>query len=94
MFQSTTEVDPALTEHLDELVALANEVGAEGIFLIRGAKNAGLEYDPADQPAPPDIPGVNVTANIGIRFEIATAGVLVVIRFPASDGKEPGIESR
>lgn len=86
--------DPALADHLDELIALANEIGAEGIFLIRGAENALLQYDPTDKPKTPDIPGVNATFDIGISFHIADAGLLVLIRFPASDGKEPGIESR
>ena len=40
----------------------------------------------------PDIPGVKVNLDLSLKF--AESGVLVVIRFPASDGREAGIEKR
>lgn len=94
MMSQNIDIDPALTEHLDQLVELANEIGAEGIFLIRGAKNARLLYDYQELEAPA-IPGIkNASTTLGIAFEVADAGVLAIIRFPSPDGKELGIESR
>jgi hypothetical protein len=43
-----TAVDPALADNLDELTAIANEIGAEGIWLVRGVKNAALTYTPTE----------------------------------------------
>ena len=40
------DIDAVLAGNLDELAALANEVGAEGVFILRGAKDASLTYTP------------------------------------------------
>lgn len=103
------------TLHLQNLTDLANQIGAEGIWLIRGAKNAKLLYQPADEgEPPPNLPGMQlfrgltvdladlaaemgagakILADLTLNLDIADAGVLVLMRFPA-DGGEPGIESR
>ncbi len=85
-------IDPALAEHLEELTDIANEIGAEGIWLIRGARNATLTYTPEGTVEQPGIPGVAVTMNLNLSLELTDAGVLVIIRFPAGDGREAGIE--
>lgn len=77
-----------LAEKLTELTDLANQVGAEGVWLVRGATNARLVYD-ADEIKPEK----RISANVSINLALANAGVLVIIRFP-SDGGEPGIEAR
>ena len=84
-------VDPALAENLDELTALASEIGAEGVWLVRGVKNAALIYTPPESIAT-DIP--NIKINLDLRLDLAGAGVLVIMRFPASDGREVGLEKR
>ena len=87
--------DLALAGHLQELTRIANEIGAQGIWLIRGATRARLIYEPAGEEIElPDIPGAQVSGSLDININLADAGVLVVMRFPASDGGEPGIESR
>lgn len=78
----TRPVDPALSEHLTELLDLANEAGAEGAWILRGIQEVMLLYqtDP-DQDHP-------------LALELADAGVYVLLRFPATDGGVEGIESR
>jgi hypothetical protein len=93
-FELRPGVDPALAEHLDELVDIANEIGAEGVWLVRGVKNACLTYTPAEEIKQSDIPGVQASASLSLSLDLADAGVLAVIRFPVSDGREAGIESR
>jgi hypothetical protein len=91
------ELDKALAEHLDELTTIANEIGADGIWLVRGVKEATLTYTPTQGVAMPDIPGVKVNLDLSLKLAEASsrgAGVLVVIRFPTSDGREVGIEKR
>jgi len=77
-----------LAEKLTSLTDLANQAGAEGVWLIRGATNARLTYD-ADEIKPND----HVNASVSINLALADVGVLVLMRFPA-DGGEPGIEAR
>ena len=89
---SPAELDEALAENLDELTAVANEIGADGIWLVRGVKEATLTYTPTQDIAMPDIPGVKVNLDLSLKF--AESGVLVVIRFPTGDGREAGIEKR
>jgi len=86
------KLDKALAENLDELTTIANEIGADGIWLVRGVKEATLTYTPTQGIAMPDIPGVKVNLDLSLKF--AESGVLMVIRFPASDGWEAGIEKR
>ncbi|GIK36591.1 MAG: hypothetical protein BroJett011_04240 [Chloroflexota bacterium] len=85
-----------LTEKLNQLAGLANRAGAEGLWLIRGAFNARLIYNPSMTKAEEAAwlaSDVAVHVNTELRLDIADTGVLVVIRFPA-DGGEPGVESR
>jgi hypothetical protein len=80
-----------LTAKLQQLADLANEIGAEGVWLLRGSKDAYLIYSPTDPPALAKDDPFPIIMNI--RFDIADTGVLVIMRFPTDDG-EPGIESR
>lgn len=73
-------VDPALADNLAELTALAGEIGAEGVVVLRGARDAQVTY------TAPDLPGVSL--------DVADGGLYVLLRFPASDGGAPGIERR
>lgn len=82
-----------LTAQLEELARLANESGAQGVWLIRGAQAAQLTYIPVGNLQQPEIPGAEASLNLSLALDIADAGVLVLMRFP-SDGKEPGIEVR
>lgn len=99
---SNQPVDPNLAENLEEIAEMANQAGAEGVWIIRGAKNASLLYDPPGPPRTPNIPGVKVknVLNIetgkrdGIQLDLADAGVIVVMRFPASTNQEPGVDHR
>lgn len=81
---------------LDEIANLANNLGAEGVWIIRGANNARLIYEPENSPIrPPNIPGVIASANLSLSLDIADAGIIILIRFPFSDGhSERGIEVR
>jgi hypothetical protein len=66
---------------LNMLTRVAQSAGAEGIFLIRGAENASLKYELPGDLAP-------------LEMALANAPLLLVIRFPAGDGGEPGVEHR
>jgi hypothetical protein len=96
-----------LKTKLDQLAELANQAGAEGVWIIRGIKNAQLLYEPTTEIEPPDLPGVKkglsiigampgvrVSTSLALALDLAYASVIVVMRFPASDGGEPGIESK
>jgi hypothetical protein len=91
----TDKPNSNLADRLQELAQLANEIGAQGIWLIRGAQDASLTYTPGPTVELPRLegvpPGVVGGLNITLNLEIADTGVLVVMRFPA-DGDEPGIE--
>jgi hypothetical protein len=93
-FEIDPGVDPTLAEHLDELVDIANEIGAEGVWLVRGDKNARLTYTPEEEIKQPDVPGVQASASLSLSLDLLEAGVLVVMRFPARDSREAGIEKR
>ncbi len=77
------DIDPALTEHLDELLTMANEIGAAGAFILRGAQAAALAFSFTN----PD----ETEQNLVLEPPHET---IVLLRFPASDGQEAGIESR
>ncbi|NJN95669.1 MAG: hypothetical protein HC875_16940 [Anaerolineales bacterium] len=77
-----------LTEKLNQLAQLANEIGAEGVWLFRGVKDAYLTYTP-NEPVKVDTP--LISANLSIRFGIADTGVLLIMRFP-DDGGQHGVE--
>jgi hypothetical protein len=71
-----SKVDPALAENLVKLIEIANEMGAEGVWLIR------------------DAGAVNVSATLpnhetATHLDLAGAGAIVVLRFPAGDGPDP-----
>lgn len=97
-------IDPALRDHLTELAELAREIGAVSVHVVRGARGARLVYDLAH----PEIdeamdalrqmmdklpPGISLSFTKDVHLAIDDpAGVLVVLRFPASDGGESGVE--
>lgn len=78
--ENPQSIDPALADHLDELAALAREIGAAEVTVIREPRIAIL------------------LTHFGLRdfnpttLKLGTTGVLVVLRFPASDGGAPGVE--
>lgn len=79
------------SKELKMLTDLANQVGAEGIWLIRGAKDARLVYTPEGETIQPEIPLIRT--NLSLSLNIADTGIIVLMRLPSDDG-EPGIESR
>ena len=89
-----TESDPALTEQLESLAAIANEAGAEGVFILRGATDASLTYTPQGELRQIQLPKLEATTSLSLTVPLADAGVLVIIRFPAGDGQDVGVEFR
>jgi hypothetical protein len=98
--QTNQPIDPALGEQLQTLLAVAAEIGAAGCWVIRGATAARFVYVPDSALRAAyeklnqelgDIP-VRLDINMDVDLKIEDAGVLVLIRFPASDGGESGIE--
>jgi hypothetical protein len=85
--------DPSLAGQLKTLISMANGFGAEGIWLIRGAVEPELRYQVDPEQIDPDLPK-NVSLDLEIVLGLAEAGVLVVMRFPASDGGQDGVEKR
>lgn len=81
-------VDPALATNLAELTALAGEIGAEGVFILRGAQEVTLSF------TAPAMPGVETSANRSVALDVAEGGLYVLLRFPAGDGEAGGIEQR
>lgn len=70
-----------LAGHLEQLAELANKAGAEGVWVVRGAKVPTLMYSTEHSVTP-------------VILDVEEAGVLVLIRFPVGDGREEGIESK
>lgn len=70
-----------LAEALDQLAELANQAGAEGVWAVRGAKAPTLIYSTEHSVTP-------------VILDVEEAGALVLIRFPAGDGGEEGIEAK
>jgi len=75
------DIDPALAGNLAEVCNILKEIGAEGVLIVRGAIAPGLSFT---------LPGGGAPAYL----DIADAPVLLVARFPATDGGEPGVETR
>ncbi len=72
-----------------------NELPPSGLDEIANlANNARLIYEPENSPIrPPNIPGVIASASLSLSLDIADAGIIVLIRFPFSDGNsELGLE--
>jgi hypothetical protein len=67
-------------ESLADLVTLAEALGAHGIWLLRGIENPDLIYN---------LPG---DSGLPACLTIENCNMLLIARFPASDGGEPGIE--
>jgi NAD(P)H-dependent FMN reductase len=82
--------DPALAAHLAELAELAREIGAADVTIIRGAVAAftTLVFNTPERRVL--FPGPVKT--IDLADDDSPAGVLVVLRFPVSDGGEAGVE--
>jgi hypothetical protein len=83
MPQPGLDYDPALADNLEEVILMANEIGAQGIFVIRGAAEPSLTYKAAG----PDGEPQNITMNL------SDTGTLVVMRFPKDGGPE-GVQNR
>ena len=65
----------------EQVVRLAHAAGAEGIWLVRGASSAGITFTFADRTID--------------QVQLAPPhDLVVVLRFPAGDGGEAGMESR
>lgn len=78
--------DPALSAHLAELAELAREIGAAEVMIIRrpGKAQLNLRFD--------ERVGGNSIKIFDFAHPGNPAGVLVVLRFSASDGGAAGVE--
>lgn len=79
-------IDPALADHLTELAELAREIGATGVTIIRrpGKAQLNLRFDERAEG--------NSIKILDFAYPGKPAGVLVVLRFPQSDGGKSGVE--
>ncbi len=75
-----TKIDPALAENIDEITDMLREIGASGTWLLRDVGNVDLSFRDAG----------------GEPFTLALddAGLILVARFPAADGRGPDVETR
>jgi hypothetical protein len=82
--------------NLDDLIEAANQAGAEGAWIIRGSNKVKVKTTWPKEERPKYQPGETDASigEMGFFLDLAPAGVVVVMRFPAGDGGEPGIESR
>ena len=85
--QNPQSFDPALRDHLDELTELAREIGAAAVTIIRQPAKAQLYLDWQKR-----IVDGNQVKILDFASPRRPAGLLVVLRFPASDGGETGVE--
>lgn len=85
-----------MKKQLDQLTILAAAAGAEGIWLIRGADNAAVKFNwpHAAEPLYLPVEGAKINTKFGFTLDIADAELLVIMRFPAGDGGDPGVEAR
>lgn len=79
------------SEQLNNLTELANELGAEGVWLVRNAKDAHFLFGLKDleQRVNP-----STTISTSMSLDLADSDLFVIIRFPAGDGGEAGLEVR
>jgi len=73
-----TPQDITLYDDIREIKSIAAEAGAEGTWTLRGAKAVQVHMDMRDR---------------RLSLDMADAGTILVIRFPATDGEEEGIEA-
>jgi len=78
-------LDPALAEHLDILHDLAREIGADGVFILRGVEAATLTYVPED-------PSVEFKPALQLHITPGHPTLFLAV-FAARDEREPGVES-
>jgi len=71
--------DTALAANLAGVCEMLNEVGAKGVWVLRGVSDVDVSYAANGE---------------RLTLDLAEAGLFLVARFPASDGGETGIESR
>jgi hypothetical protein len=74
--------DPTLPENMEELIEMANELGAKETWIIRYPRAAMVRLAFLDS-SPPDY--------LQLTNPVAT---LLLLHFPAGDGGAPGIERR
>lgn len=79
-------IDPALKDHLTELAILAREIGAAEVTIIRQPAVAILLLH-FGLGGPDPIPDPTT-----LKLADPLGGILVVLRFPASDGGAAGVE--
>jgi len=79
--EQSASIDPALAENLDELILMANEIGADSAWIVREGQNINLSLGPKVEWEPAHI-----------KIGDADTGTLVVLHFPASDGHDVGLE--
>ena len=75
-----TPIDPALAENIDEITDMLREIGASGTWLLRDVGNVDIRFrDAGGEP---------------FTLAIDDAGLILVARFPAGDGRGPDVETR
>jgi hypothetical protein len=83
------------SEKVQHLVDLANGLGAQGIWLVRGGLDAQMRFTwPDVEPQKQSGQGLTITSGFGFTFGIADADLIIVMRFPVGDGGPKGVESR
>lgn len=70
---------------LHELAKLANEMGAQGVWIVRGAKDFEFSYLAMHKG--------ELVMGPPVGMNIADAGAIVIMRFPIGDDEGEGIES-
>ena len=81
--QANQPLDPALPANLAEYLAMGREIGADGALVVRLPQVARLLLDFGQDVG---LDGVDLA-----NFE-HPAGMLLILRFPASDGGQAGVE--
>lgn len=77
--QPSAPPEPTEGPQLADLAQFAQTLGAQGVWLIRGASNTDLIFNLPD-------------GDLATILNIADAPLIFLARFPENDGKEAGIE--
>ncbi len=76
---SNTQADPALAKNLTEICDMLKEIGADGLCILRDVDAVTISLELNDLPH---------------DLSLDDAGLVLVARFPTSDGGQPQIDLR
>jgi hypothetical protein len=81
-------------EQIKQIIDLANQAGAEGVWVLREAESANLLFrlKNGNNNFQHQINGGQVSLSVTMSLELGRADMFVIMRFPQGDDGKPGLE--